>query len=86
MLDFRRLTAALAVLCLLFVSSACRKQTGATNPTQPASPYVRLATYNAVPPEPYPASFLMPTMWASCPAGYMQTVKTSIPPQVWCEK
>lgn len=48
MFDFRRLTAALAVLCLLFVSAGCRKQASATNPTQPASPYVRLATYNAV--------------------------------------
>ena len=48
MFDFRRLTAALAVLSLFSAPSACRKQTGATNPTQPASPYVRLATYNAV--------------------------------------
>ena len=48
MCDFRRLSAALAVLCLLFPVFGCRKQTGTASPAQPASPYVRLATYNAV--------------------------------------
>lgn len=48
MSEFRRLTVALAVLCLLFTSAACRKHATAGNPMQPTSPYVRLATYNAV--------------------------------------